>query len=132
MGSMTRYAPEEKDVDRPHWSDVAAWAERKAARELMTDRRKRPMSETYVGVERWDLGDVKTVLDFEAENHAETVKPALIAKYFKVMPTRYYQRLNAVLDTAEALEYDPVLVHRLLERRAAQMGARAGRSVVVK
>jgi hypothetical protein len=37
-------------------------------------------------------------------------------------PTRYYQMLNALLDRADALEYDPVTVNRL--RRIRGRGTR--------
>lgn len=36
-----------------------------------------------------------------------------IREQMHLSPTRYYQRLNALLDCYEALVYKPVVIHRL-------------------
>jgi hypothetical protein len=41
-----------------------------------------------------------------------------ITETLGLSPTRYYQRLNELIDTAEALRFDPVLVKRLRRQRA--------------
>ena len=41
--------------------------------------------------------------------------------------TRYYQVLNALLDTPEALEADPMLIKRLRRMRASRQRARTSR-----
>ncbi|MBT8225716.1 MAG: DUF3263 domain-containing protein [Dactylosporangium sp.] len=45
-------------------------------------------------------------------------KEQAIRDVFGLSPTRYYQLLNALLEEQDALEYDPVLVHRLRRLRA--------------
>ena len=42
-------------------------------------------------------------------------------------PTRYYQVLNALIDSAVALEHDPMLVKRLRRQRATRQRARSAR-----
>lgn len=43
---------------------------------------------------------------------------------FGITPTRYYQRLNAVIDKPEALAHDPVVVTRLRRLKAARKATR--------
>ena len=56
----------------------------------------------------------KAVLDFEGQHwrHAGT-KEAAIRVTFGVSPTRYYQRLAALTDRAEAAAYAPAVVRRV-------------------
>ncbi len=70
------------------------------------------------------------VLDFEAQWQAGSpLKEDAIRRTFDGMtPTRYYQVLNRVIDTPEALEHNPMLVHRLLEQRERRTTARASRT----
>lgn len=51
-------------------------------------------------------------------------KEQAILEVFGVSSTRYYQALNAVLDTREALELDPVTVGIVKRRRAARQHQR--------
>lgn len=51
-------------------------------------------------------------------------KEAAVREHFGESFTRYYQRLNALLDRPEALEHDPVLVKRLVRLRDARRRAR--------
>ena len=51
-------------------------------------------------------------------------KDAAIRDLFSESPTRYYQRLNAVIDSAAAWEHDPALVKRLRRLREARLSAR--------
>ncbi|RPF19827.1 DUF3263 domain-containing protein [Myceligenerans xiligouense] len=46
---------------------------------------------------------------------------------FDMTSTRYYQVLNALIDTPAALAHDPMLVKRLRRMRATQRGARSAR-----
>ena len=39
-------------------------------------------------------------------------------------PTRYYQVLNRLLESSEAIAYDPLVVHRLRRRRDRRRRAR--------
>jgi hypothetical protein len=41
--------------------------------------------------------------------------------------TRYYQIVNSLIDTQEALAFDPMLVKRLRRMRAARQRARSDR-----
>lgn len=64
------------------------------------------------------------ILAFEAEwtRHAGA-KAAAIRERFGCSTTRYYQLLNALLDTRAALEHDPMLVKRLQRIRARRRPA---------
>lgn len=70
----------------------------------------------------------RQMLDFERQwwRYAGAKEQA-IRDLFDLSPTRYYQSLNALLDTPEALAYDPMLVKRLRRMRAARSRARVER-----
>lgn len=67
------------------------------------------------------------LLDFEATwpRHS-SAKEEMIRIDLKITPARYYQLLARAIDTREALEYDPMLTHRL--RRIRDQRQRALRS----
>jgi Protein of unknown function (DUF3263) len=44
-----------------------------------------------------------------------------------ITATRYYQLLNALIDTPEALRFDPTLVKRLRAQRARRQRVRSPR-----
>jgi hypothetical protein len=69
------------------------------------------------------------MLDFERQwwRFAGSKEEAIRAK-FDMNATRYFQLLNALLDSSEALEHDPLLVKRLRRLRDSRQKARAGRS----
>jgi hypothetical protein len=69
------------------------------------------------------------ILDFEREwwRHAGAKEEA-IRQTFGLSAARYYQLLNVVIGTPEALRYDPMLVGRLVRARDARTAARASRS----
>ena len=54
-------------------------------------------------------------------------KEDAIRDQFGLSVARYYQLLNAVIDTPEALRSDPILVGRLLRARDARVSARSAR-----
>ena len=54
-------------------------------------------------------------------------KEQAIRELFDMSATRYYQVLNALIDTQEALEADPMLVKRLRRLRASRQRARSAR-----
>ncbi len=54
-------------------------------------------------------------------------KEQAIKELFDMSATRYYQVLNALIDTTEALEADPMLVKRLRRLRASRQRARSAR-----
>ena len=69
------------------------------------------------------------MLDFERQwwRFAGSKDEAIRAK-FDVNATRYFQQLNKLLDSPEALAQDPLLVKRLRRLRDSRQKARAGRS----
>ena len=54
-------------------------------------------------------------------------KEQAIKELFDMSATRYYQVLNALIDSSEALEADPMLVKRLRRLRASRQRARSAR-----
>ncbi|WP_442907508.1 DUF3263 domain-containing protein [Kineococcus sp. G2] len=54
-------------------------------------------------------------------------KEQAVRELFDLTPTRYYQVLNALIDTPEALEHDPMLVKRLRRMRSSRQRARSAR-----
>lgn len=60
----------------------------------------------------------RDVLSFERQRwkHAGA-KQAAVRERVGLSSTRYHKLLNALLDRTEALEHDPLLVHRLRSRR---------------
>ena len=54
-------------------------------------------------------------------------KEQAIKELFDMSSTRYYQVLNALLDSPEALEADPMLIKRLRRMRASRQRARTSR-----
>ena len=55
-------------------------------------------------------------------------KEEAIRDAFGLSAARYYQLLNAVIDSPAALRHDPLLVRRLQRAREARAEARASRS----
>lgn len=67
----------------------------------------------------------RELLDFEGRWSAHSgAKEEAVREELSLTPARYYQLLARLIDSAEAVAYDPMLVHRLRRRRAA--GRRAG------
>ena len=58
-------------------------------------------------------------------------KEAEIRERFGISTTRYYQLLNALIDTEAALAYDPLLVKRLRRMRTARQRERTARRLGV-
>ena len=54
-------------------------------------------------------------------------KESAVAELFGLTATRYYQVLNALIDTPAALEADPMLVKRLRRLRTSRQQARMAR-----
>lgn len=72
--------------------------------------------------------DMADVLQFEHDwpTHDGKKEEAIVHR-FGVNVTRYYQKLNQLIDTPEALAADPQLVYRLREARATRARYRAAR-----
>lgn len=74
----------------------------------------------------------REILDFERQRWKYAgVKEQVIRDTFDLSSTRYYQVLNQLIDTPEALAYDPTLVKRLRrirdQRRAQNTRTAVGR-----
>jgi Protein of unknown function (DUF3263) len=54
-------------------------------------------------------------------------KEQAIRELFDMSATRYYQVLNALIDSPAALEHDPMLVKRLRRMRSTRQRARSAR-----
>ena len=54
-------------------------------------------------------------------------KEQAIADVLGITATRYYQLLNELIDNAEALKFDPVLVKRLRSQRSRRQRIRSPR-----
>ena len=68
------------------------------------------------------------VLDFECAWWQQPGgKEEAIRQTFGLSPARYYQLLNELIDRRAALEYDPLLVKRLLRIREERRQARQRR-----
>jgi hypothetical protein len=78
-----------------------------------------------------DLNDrERAVLDFERSAwQLEGPKEAAIRADLGISPTRYYELLQRLCDSAAAQAYDPLVIHRLRRQRARRRRARfEGRS----
>ena len=61
----------------------------------------------------------RIILTIEANRYMQSGhKDAAIAAQLGISPTRYYQRLNDLLDSRDALEHSPALVNRLRRLRS--------------
>ena len=72
----------------------------------------------------------RAILDFERSWWLEPgPKEVAIKTRFDLSPTRYYQVLNDLLESADAIAYDPLVVRRLRRLRERRRRARfEGRS----
>jgi len=68
------------------------------------------------------------ILAFERDwwRHAGAKEEAIRAQ-FGISAARYYQLLNTVIDSPDAVRHDPMLVRRLQRARDARTAARASR-----
>lgn len=70
----------------------------------------------------------RSILEFERQwwKYAGAKEQA-IRDLFDMSSTRYYQIVNSLIDTPEALAFDPMLVKRLRRMRASRQKARSAR-----
>jgi len=59
-------------------------------------------------------------------------KEQAVRELFDMSATRYYQVLNALIDSPAALAHDPMLVKRLRRMRASRQRARTARRLGVE
>jgi hypothetical protein len=90
------------------------------------ERQTGPLAEQRVGSRL--AGRDRQILDFERQwwRYAGAKEQA-VRDLFDMSATRYYQVLNALIDSPEALAYDPMLVKRLRRLRATRQRARSAR-----
>jgi hypothetical protein len=75
----------------------------------------------------------RQILDFERESWKLTVaKERAIRARFGFSAARYHQLLNRIVDTPEALAYDPMLVRRIRRVREARRRRRVAGQLGVK
>jgi len=69
------------------------------------------------------------ILEFERQwwRHAGAKEEA-IREVFDLSAARYYQLLNTVIDSPDAVRHDPMLIKRLQRARASQVQTRASRA----
>ena len=70
------------------------------------------------------------ILEFERQwwKYAGAKEQA-IRELFDMSSTRYYQLINTLIDTPEAMEFDPMLVKRLRRMRSSRQQARSASRV---
>lgn len=75
----------------------------------------------------------RRILEFERQwwKYAGAKEQA-VRDLFEMSATRYYQILNTLIDTPEALVVDPMLVKRLRRMRAARQRARSARRLGIE
>ena len=72
------------------------------------------------------------LLDFEKQWWAlPGSKETEIRERFDISPTRYYQLLNALIDSPDALAYDPLLIKRMRRLREMRQKERTARRLGV-
>lgn len=126
------------DLDEAGWRSYDARFERaEAAAAAFREKTLDPGLNRHVGSLNGDrqqpAPDMITILAFEEDNPgAGGAKADRIRKTFNLNETRYYQALLRVIDTPEALEHNPMLVHRLRERRDRRTQARASRTFLTR
>ncbi|SDG33600.1 DUF3263 domain-containing protein [Microbacterium sp. 77mftsu3.1] len=74
----------------------------------------------------------RAVLDFEARWHGHSgAKEEALRAELSLTPARYYQLLGRILESADAVAHDPVLVHRLRRLHADQERERRSRARIL-
>ncbi|NLG20821.1 MAG: DUF3263 domain-containing protein [Actinomycetales bacterium] len=75
----------------------------------------------------------RQIIDFERQWWKYPgAKEQAIKDLFDMSATRYYQLLNQLIDSEDALEHDPMLVKRLRRMRAARQKSRSARRLGVQ
>lgn len=75
----------------------------------------------------------REILEFERQwwKYAGAKEQA-IRDLFDMSATRYYQIINGLIDTPEAMAFDPMLVKRLRRMRASRQRARSARRLGIE
>jgi hypothetical protein len=88
-----------------------------------------PMPQPAIGLTQRD----REILEFERQwwKYAGAKEQA-IRELFDMSATRYYQVVNNLIDSPDALAFDPMLVKRLRRMRAARQRTRSARRLGVE
>ena len=75
----------------------------------------------------------RQILDFEHQwwKYAGSKEQA-VKDLFDLSPTRYYQILNQLIDSEDALAHDPMLIKRLRRQRARRQRTRSARRLGIE
>ena len=75
----------------------------------------------------------RQILDFEHQwwKYAGSKEQA-VKDLFDLSPTRYYQILNQLIDSEDALAHDPMLIKRLRRQRARRQRSRSARRLGIE
>ena len=125
------------DDAQPEGAPVEAAAEGHHRAVARTDQEESRMDAARSPLEyegaRSSLSDRdRRILEFERQwwKYAGAKEQA-IRDLFEMSSTRYYQILNGLIDTPEALAFDPMLVKRLRRMRSARQRVRSARRLGV-
>jgi hypothetical protein len=90
------------------------------------------MSEPMAAISTGLSEQQAALLEFEKQWWAlPGSKESEIRERFDISPTRYYQLLNALIDSEVALAHDPLLVKRLRRLRSSRQKERTARRLGV-
>jgi len=78
------------------------------------------------------IPSIVEAIDLEAEHLVPGKRELAVRERFGMSIARYQQILNGYLDTSEAVEHNPLLVHGARARRDLQAKARADRTFLSK
>ncbi|WP_372495609.1 DUF3263 domain-containing protein [Saccharopolyspora soli] len=75
----------------------------------------------------------RSILAFESQWWKRSgVKEQAIRELFDMSPSRYYQLLNALMDSPVAVRADPMLIKRLRKARAGRQRTRAAQRLGIE
>jgi hypothetical protein len=77
------------------------------------------------------LPTVVEALDLEADHLYPGAHEYILRTLYGISPARYQQLLNKYIDTDEAVQHDPLLVHGLRARREVIAKSRADRTFLI-
>lgn len=112
-------------------SDDAVTTDTEALEEPSMDAARTPLTHEAAAAMLSDRD--REILEFERQwwKYAGAKEQA-IRDLFDMSATRYYQILNGLIDTPEALAFDPMLVKRLRRLRASRQRARSARRLGIE
>lgn len=121
---------DEPDAERVPMNDVDAAPAPELTEEASMEAARSTFEEHGAGAHLSERD--RAILEFERQwwKYAGAKEQA-IRDLFDLSATRYYQIINGLIDTPEALAFDPMLVKRLRRLRATRQRARSARRIGV-